>query len=155
MFNENQIAGAVAAFPSTNIAMNRILECAVILNWSDLMKTSEEGLIHLECRTESGRYLDYLKIWSSETRGYWNLVSEYWMCDSSAHVRGLTFFSGINSEGLTQMLGFIMQNQNIFSTSSDSYSNGLIQVYPPTEEDQTRAMKVMNEFFAPGLHSST
>lgn len=59
---------------SARIELVRLLECAVVLSWEDLMPAAPSGLIHIEFRTGPSRSLEYLKIWSCRTRGYWDLV---------------------------------------------------------------------------------
>jgi len=53
--------------------LNQILESTVVLNWKDLTKNAE-ALIHVEYHIGVERSIDYLRIWSSTARGYWNLV---------------------------------------------------------------------------------
>ena len=53
--------------------LNQILESTVVLNWKDLTKNAE-ALIHVEHHIGVECSIDYLRIWSSTARGYWNLV---------------------------------------------------------------------------------
>jgi len=52
-------------------SLDRILESAVIVSWTDLMKDAKSGLIHLEYTFVPDGSLEYLKVWSSVTRGHW------------------------------------------------------------------------------------
>jgi hypothetical protein len=45
----------------------------MVLNWTDLMESSDEGLLHMEYHTGPERSIQYLKVWSSASRGYWKL----------------------------------------------------------------------------------
>jgi hypothetical protein len=124
----------------------RLLECAVILSWEDLMPAAAQSdLIHIEYPTELSPSLEYLMIWSCTSRGYWNPVGEYWMCATSSHASGLSFSHGYHSGDLARMLDLIMQHQDTFLRSSDCH--GLIQVHPPTEEERMAADATMKEAF--------
>jgi hypothetical protein len=63
----------------------RILEAAIVVSWSDLMRGAQTGLIHIEYGFAAGGTLDYLKFWSSLTRGQWLLACEYWVSASTFH----------------------------------------------------------------------
>ena len=52
-----------------NTTIDRILECAVALNWNALAQTNGAIALQVEYRIGSGQFLDYLKLWSSTTRG--------------------------------------------------------------------------------------
>ena len=53
--------------------LNQILESTVVLSWKDLTKNAE-ALIHVEYHIGVEGSIDYLRVWSSTSRGYWNLV---------------------------------------------------------------------------------
>ena len=126
-------------------SLNRILESAVIASWADLMKSAKSGLIHLEYAFAPNGSLEYLKVWSSVTRGQWRLACEYWMSPSAFHVSGIHFENGFQSEGLTQTLEFIMRHQQAFSPSPDFGRTGSLQIQAPTEEESTEVARSMEE----------
>jgi hypothetical protein len=126
-------------------SLDRILECAVIVSWADLMKDAKSGLIHLEYAFSPDSSFEYLKLWSSMTRGHWRLACEFWMSASTLHDSGIHFEDGFQSEGLTQALEFIMQHQQAFSPSPDSGRTALLQIRVPTEEESTTAAKSLRE----------
>jgi hypothetical protein len=126
-------------------SLNRILESAVIVSWADLMKAAKSGLIHLEYAFAPDSSLEYLKLWSSVTRGQWRLACEYWMSTSAFHVSGIHFENGFQSEGLAQTLEFIMQHQQAFSPSPDFGRTGLLQIQAPTGEESAEAARSMKE----------
>jgi hypothetical protein len=140
---------AVVATPparaNTDTGVFRLLECAVILSWEDLMPASQSGVIYIEYPTGLSPSLEYLMIWSSTSRGYWVPVGEYWMCAASSHDRGLSFSNGYYSCDLARMLDLVMQHQDTFLCSPDCH--GLIQVHPPTEEETIAAETTMKEAF--------
>jgi hypothetical protein len=128
-------------------SINRILESAVIVSWSDLMKDAKAGLMHLEYAFAPDSSLEYLKLWSSVTRGHWRLACAYWMSASTLHGSGLRFEKGFQSEGLTQTLEFVMQHQHAFSPSPDFGRTGLLQIPAPTEAESTAAARSVGEAF--------
>jgi len=128
-------------------SLDRILESAVIVSWTDLMKDAKSGLIHLEYTFVPDGSLEYLKVWSSVTRGHWRLACEYWMSASTFHASGVHFEDGFRSEGLTETLEFIMQHQQAFSPSPDFGRTGLLQIQVPTEEESTAAAQSLKDAF--------
>src|SRR5579885_2827343 len=64
-------------------SIERILESAVVVSWTDLICGGKAGLIHVEYGFAPTGTLDYLKFWSSITRGHWRLACEYWMSPST------------------------------------------------------------------------
>lgn len=126
-----------------NISIDRILECAVALNWKDLTTSDEPTSIQVEYHVGSDRSLEYLKCWSSTQRGYWHLVCEYWMKSGPTHQSGLTFNGSIYSADFDWMLNAIMQHQAAFPPSSSDFSDGLIQISRPSESFIGAAQKDM------------
>ena len=66
-----------------NRNLERILESAVVISWAVLTGGTPTGLIHIEYGFAAGGTLDYLKVWSSLTRGHWLLACEYWMSENA------------------------------------------------------------------------
>src|SRR5947199_8760938 len=95
-------------------SLERILESAIVVSWADLMCGIQTGLIHIEYGFAAGGTLDYLKVWSSVSRGHWLLACEYWMSASTFHGTGVHFDNGYQSQGLAHILEFIMERQNSF-----------------------------------------
>ena len=130
---------------SENTTIDRILECAVALNWNALAHADEATALQVEYRIGPGKSLDYLKLWSSTTRGVWHLICEYWMQSSSTHESGTTFTGGKYSGDFTWMLDAIMQHQGAFRPGSANFMDGLVQVKRPTDADLASARADMNE----------
>lgn len=128
-------------------SLDRILESAVIVSWTDLMKDAQSGLIHLEYAFAPDSTLEYLKLWSSLTRGHWRLACEYRMSASTFHESGVHFEKGFRSDGLTQTLEFIMRHQHAFSPSPDFGRTGLLQIRVPTEAESAAAAQSLREAF--------
>jgi hypothetical protein len=126
-----------------NITIDRILECAVALNWKNLTSSGEPTSIQVEYHVGSGRSLEYLKCWSSTQRGYWHLVCEYWIKSGSTYQSGVTF--GGTSADFAWMLDAIMQNQAAFPPSSLEFPDGLVQISRPSESSIGPAQKDMND----------
>jgi hypothetical protein len=124
-----------------------MLESAIVVSWADLMHGTEAGLIHIEYGFAPGGTLDYLKVWSSLSRGHWLLACEYWMSPSTFHSTGITFDNGYKSEGLAHILGFIMQHQDAFTLPANLGRQGLLQIPTPTPEESSAAAASVNHAF--------
>jgi len=133
--------------PDENLSLERILECASVVSWADLMRDAQTGLIHIEYGFAPTGTLDYLKVWSSITRGHWLLACEYWMSGSAFHGTGIRFDNGYESEGLAHILEFVMQHQNSFVLPPNLGRQGLLQIPTPTEEENVAAALLVNEVF--------
>ena len=153
MAASHAILTATSETSSINVAqektttIDRILECAAVLNWQDLARADEETSIQVEYRTAASHELNYVKFWSSTVRGHWRLICEYWMQSSGARESGATFHDGVFSSDLAWMLDAIMQHQAIFPPLPSDFPDGLIQLSRPEEsfigpaqEDMTRAL---------------
>ncbi len=104
------------------------------------------GQIHIEYHVEAMGSVEFLKIWASTIRGYWNLVCERWMLGGNSHQGGLHFTNGYNSDRLAKMLDTIMQHQAIFFLGAASGKDRMIQVHPPTDDGRTSANRMMELF---------
>jgi hypothetical protein len=131
------------------ITVDRMLECAVALNWNCLTRGDEDPAMQVEYRTGSSHALQYLKLWSSTKRGVWNLICEYWMQSSPTHDTGATFSGGWYSADLGWMLDAIMQHQGAFRPGSSDFADGLIQINRPTDTDLSSAQRDMTEALDP------
>ena len=122
-----------------NQSLDGTLESAVIVSWADLVHDTETGLIHIEYGFSLSGTLDYLKIWSSLSRGHWLLACEYWMSASTLHCAGVSFDNGYESEGLAHILESVMQHQTSFALPANLGRQGLLQIPTPTEEERLAA----------------
>jgi hypothetical protein len=138
-----QIAGSSPA--STNIEISSILEAVMVLGWPEVMKEYPSGLLHVQYRTGSDDFIEYLKVFSSGVRGYWQLVCEYWVSALWSHEVGLSFGNGRSSAVVTEMLEFVMDHQSAFLRRSTPTHDLLLQVYPPTEQETTAAKECMRQ----------
>jgi hypothetical protein len=109
-------------------SLDSVLESAVVLSWADLIQSAQTALIHLEYGFAANGTVDYLKVWSSITRGHWLLACEYWMSESRFHSAGIHFENGYRSEGLAFILELIMQHQTSFLLQADLGRQGLLQI---------------------------
>jgi hypothetical protein len=125
--------------PDENKSLERALESAIIVSWTDLMHGAQTGLIHIEYGFAPTGTLEYLKVWSSIARGHWLLACEYWMSPSKSHRTGVHFENGYQSEGLAHILEFVMQNQTTISLPADLGRQGLLQIKTPTPEEAMAA----------------
>jgi len=130
-----------------NQSLDQILESAIVVSWADLMHGAEAGLIHIEYGFAPGGTLDYMKVWSSITRGHWLLACEYWMLPSTFHGTGITFDNGYQSEGLAHILGLVMQHQDAFVLPANLGRQGLLQIPTPSLEESAAAAAAVSHAF--------
>lgn len=130
-----------------NQSLDRTLESAVMVSWADLIPDAQNGLIHIEYGFAPIGTLDYLKIWSSVSRGHWLLACEYWMSESTFHGAGVRFENGYESEGLSNILERVMQHQTSFVLPDNMGRQGLLQITTPTEEDRLAAGEWIRDAF--------
>jgi len=130
--------------------LDKTFQFAVIQAWEDLMKTDVPCLVRVEYQCEPGAPLDYVSIWLVRDGGYQELVCDYWTSTTSAHPSGVRFRDTHHSEQLTEALDFIMKNQDQFTRPPDACRNGLVLIYPPTEDEQSEAGSWMRRSRDPG-----
>jgi hypothetical protein len=109
------------------------------------MRGAEIGLVHVEYGFAPTGTLDYLKVWSSITRGHWLLACEYWMSANTFHAAGVRFDNGYASEGLADILESVMQHQNSFVLPPNLGRQGLLQIPAPTQAESALAAVLVNE----------
>jgi hypothetical protein len=126
-------------------SLERMLEFAVVASWIDLMRGAQAGLVHIEYGFAAGGTLDYLKFWSSISRGHWLLAVEYWMSPSKSHSTGVHFENGYESDALKHFLDLAMQHQTDFSLPVDRARQGLLQIATPTLQERVVASALINE----------
>jgi hypothetical protein len=127
--------------------LDRTLESAIVVSWTDLVRDAQTGLIQIEYGFVPAGTLDYLKVWSSLTRGHWLLACEYWMSETTFHSAGIRFDNGYESEGLGQILELVMRRQGEFELPVNLGRQGLLQVTTPTPEDRSAAKELVHEAF--------
>jgi hypothetical protein len=122
-----------------NMKLDKAFESAVILAWEDLLKVNQSPSVRVEYQCEPGTSLDYLTVWAARPRGSNDLVCDYWTWASPAHASGVRFTNGYHSDMLALTLEFIMKNQDQFTRPADACRDGLVLVYPPTEDECVEA----------------
>ena len=110
----------------TNITLDQILESAVVLNWKDLLPGTRTNLVHVEYRLAPAGALEFLKIWSSITRGHQYLVCD-WTCTPSSAASHVGFSNDFYSKDLAQMLESVIGHQAAFSKDLTLHRDGLVQ----------------------------
>ena len=128
-----------------NNRIDRMLECAVYLNWKDFASDSSPMAMRVEYRTGPTPSLKCLKLWSSVSRGHWKLVCEYWTQPNPIQQQGITFSKSYSSPGLTRMLNAIMQHQEVFSVRQTDLRDRLVQITSPHEAQCVAAKREMTE----------
>ena len=112
------------------------LQGVIKMNGEDLLHGDTSGLFHIMYVVSVTGALDYLEVWSSTLRGYWDLTCRYWMSAVGGHVAGVRFEPGYESEGLARNIEFVMQHQGVFLPIPTLIPTGLLQVQLPLEEHE-------------------
>ena len=117
------------ATSSESVPLDHILESAVVINWSDLVRGAIPGLVHVEYHVGEERLIDNVRIWSSTTRGYWSLVCH---CSIDPDLScTLHFRNGYQDGDFGKLLAAIMKRQGEFLHKRVANTNYLVQVGPP------------------------
>jgi hypothetical protein len=127
--------------------LERVLESAIVVSWADLTRDAQTALIQIEYAFAPTDTLDYLKVWSSLSRGHWLLACEYWMSASTFHGAGARFENGYESEGLAHILELVMRHQSDFDLPTNRGRQGLLQISTPTLEDRATADALVHAAF--------
>lgn len=109
---------------------DQILESAVVINWSDLVRGAIPGLVQVEYHVGEQRLIDDVRIWSSTARGYWSLMCH---CSIDPDLScTLHFRNGYQDGDFGNLLSAIMKRQGEFLHKRIANANYLVQVGPPT-----------------------
>jgi hypothetical protein len=132
---------------ATTAELARVLHSAVILSWDDLMPPGATGSIHVEYGTGVSGAIDFLKVFSSTTWGYWKLACEYWVSSSWGHTPGMSFGDFPCPRKFAQTVQKLMQHAGEFTPPCEPSCNGVIQVTPPSEAERKDASNCLTEVF--------
>lgn len=127
--------------------LERVLESAIVVSWADLTRDAQTALIQIEYAFALTGTLDYLKVWSSLSRGHWLLACDYWMSASRFHGAGVRFENGYESEGLAYILELVMRHQSDFDLPANRGRQGLLQISTPTLGDHAIADALVHAAF--------
>jgi hypothetical protein len=132
------------------VALNQVLESAVVMNWNSLVAGAPEGLVKVEYHVGRDGALEDLRLWAL-TREYWTLICEYSL--RAGWADGPRFLNGFHSRPLSRLLQSIMLNQVLFQNQCVPNTNGTIEVRTPTPEDTMNATMRVNEMFPAPVQS--
>ena len=109
--------------------LDHVLESAVVINWSDLVRGTIPGLIQVEYHVGEEQLVDNVRIWSSTARGYWSLVCH---CSIDPDLScTLHFRNGYQVGNFGNLLLAVMKRQGEFAHKRVANANYLVQVGPP------------------------
>jgi hypothetical protein len=128
-----------------NQNLDQMLEAMVVVAWDDMLPAGQIGTVHVQYRFGGDHSLANLQVWVSEIRGHWLLVCEYSGVPSTRKELHLAFSNSYRSDLLTQILGFVVENQSKFARAPELNRDSLVQVQTPTEDEKARALKLVNE----------
>lgn len=131
--------------PQVRQSLDRILECAVILSWADLLDDHRPGSIHVEYAFSPRGTINTLKLWLSTARGRWHLV-----CGIETEFNNrIQSEDWCKSTDLASNLEFILRYQSAFLPPHNYGRAGLLQIENPTQaeiETAAVAMKAARSF---------
>jgi hypothetical protein len=133
------------------LALDQVLESAVVMNWNALVAGAPEGLVKVEYHVGPDGALEDLRLWAL-TRDYWTLICEYSL--RAGWADGPRFLNGFHSRPLSRLLQSIMLNQVLFQNQCIPNTNGTIEVRTPTPEDTMHATLRVNEMFPAPVQST-
>jgi hypothetical protein len=127
-------------------SLDRILESAIVVYWADLMQAIETGLIHIEYGFSTSGTLDYLKVWSSVSRGHWLLACGYRI--RHRHFTGLASTLIMDSDPKAwRTFWNLLWNIRTRVLPPNLGRQGLLQISTPTEEESAAAATSVKETF--------
>lgn len=94
--------------PTRNKLLTESLTTAVLGCWTDLMHGRTGSLIQVEYPGGKENPLRYVRIWSSPSRGEWDLLGEYSITNTTFGETCIVFTSGTECRGFTSALKSIM-----------------------------------------------
>ena len=125
------------------LRLDRALEAAVVAHWNDLMPGSAaRGAMEMVYGTATNHTLDYFKVLSSETRGHWNLVCEYWLKPLWSHFVGLSFASETHSAEFAASLSLMVKRETMFVALPSPDRS--IQISCPTPSEEASAKEFID-----------
>ena len=104
-------------------------------------------MVQLEYHVGAELSIEYLKIWSSTTRGYLSLVCDYAVAAHRPNGAGVRFSNGFHSRDLGRFLDSILMNQNRFTHAYAPNTNATLEIQTPSAEDTLLANERVNEAF--------
>ncbi len=128
-----------------NQNLDQMLEAMVVVVWDDMLPAGQIGTVHVQYRFGDDHSLANLQVWVSEIRGHWLLVCEYSGVPSTRKELHLTFSNSYRSDLLTQILGFVVENQSKFARAPELHRDSLVQVQTPTQDEKAQAFKLINK----------
>jgi hypothetical protein len=100
--------------------------------------------------------LEHVKLWAADQHGGWDLICQYWVCDSPQGTsNGLKFNAPFHSQIVEQLLPTVLEDQDTFSDLEDQNRDGLIQIHSPSEEDSRAAYSALQTALADRSHKAS
>jgi hypothetical protein len=124
--------------------LDELLVAAIIASWPDLMP-KEPGSIHVEYDFAETGSLNYLQVWSSTRRGYWQLICTYCVSRWDRKNDRVIFENGYLSKRLSEFLEILMQHQDSFTLPPNRGRQGLLQITAPVKNERVAAILLINE----------
>jgi hypothetical protein len=128
-----------------NVSLEEMISNAVVASWGELMLNDGSPLAHVEYhRAAPDNDVQYLKMWTADGTGGWQLVCQYWVSTQGQEsTKGLTFCSPFYSVNFARSLIAVLENQGMFSDLQEQTRDGLIQISWPTDDQRAAASQAI------------
>jgi hypothetical protein len=120
-------------------------------HWKDVMPDMDKGMVDVEYRLAPDHSIEYLRLWASSRWGFSDLICRYSMFWHWSSTEEVSFGPGYHSKPLADVLDYVVRNASNFNDTSETL-NGLVQVYPATEEQRQSADKFIASTLKRGVN---
>lgn len=129
-------------------SLEDVLSNTVLMHWKEV-GAGPRALLHIEYhRQPVAPGIEYFRVWSSTTRGEWDLVCQYFLAGSPEGTpAGFSFCPPFYSTNLQHMFTTIMENQQCFADHASLLRDGMIQLTAPDAIGAAAAATVMQQAF--------
>lgn len=132
-------------------SLQRMLASVVMSHWKDVMPDMDKGMVDVEYRLAPDHSIEYLRLWASSRWGFSDLICRYSMFWHWSSTEEVSFGPGYHSKPLADVLDYVVRNASNFNDTSETL-NGLVQVYPATEEQRQSADKFIASTLKRGVN---
>ena len=134
--------------------LKQYLEWAVLASWKQLMPSKTPVIARIDYHPGGDAPLEFIKVWASTERGYWNLVCDYWPQSSASRPVRPTFTHAYHSDRLLQALEAIPQHLPRFNSHDQGGRDGFILLQNVTPPQCDRAEQMLNGYMNAVLATS-
>ena len=121
------------------LPVDEALALAVIQAWDNFSAAAIPQAIRVEYLSEPGFLVVQLTVWIVTTGGYQERICDYRAATATSRPHEWRCWTRLHSPRLTAAMDFIVRNQERFFRPAPAIPNGLVVVFPPTDEERGEA----------------